>query len=95
VQWVASGQGVAALPSWALTGLQAQVAILPLGRSGLWTDLYALRRDRDQAAAHVDDFIGTVRRTSFSSLPGIVAVPAPPGSPRRAVRTRRRAPTRR
>jgi len=86
VQWVASGQGVAALPSWALTGVQAQVAILPLGRTGLWTDLHALRRERDQSAAHLDDFIGTVRRESFTSLPGIVAVP-PPAVPLRRART--------
>jgi len=95
VQWVASGQGVAALPSWALTGIQAQVAIRPLGKAGLWTDLYALRRERDRDAIHLDDFIGTVRGESFKALPGIVAVPTPEVAAARNSPSRRRRSARR
>lgn len=75
VQWVASGHGVAALPSWALPSQPEQVALRPLGRSGLWTDLHALRRARDAGADHLDAFVAAVRRESFRALPGIEPVP--------------------
>lgn len=90
IQWVASGQGVAALPSWALTGIQAQMALLPLGRSGLWTDLYALRRTSDQGAAHLDAFVAAVRRESFRALQGILPVPGPARAGREPGTTRSR-----
>ena len=75
IQYVASGQGVAALPSWALTGSQVQIALRPLGRAGLWTDLYALRRAGDQGAAHLDAFVAQVRRESLRDRSGIRPVP--------------------
>jgi LysR family transcriptional regulator for metE and metH len=76
IQWVASGQGVAALPSWALTGQQSQLVVRPLGRNGLTTDLHALRRESERGAAHLDAFVTAMRHESFRSLSGISPVPA-------------------
>ena len=75
IQWVASGQGVAALPSWALPERQPQLVVRPLGKQGLWTDLYALRRTADAAAPRLDAFVTTVRQQSFKALAGITPVP--------------------
>jgi LysR family transcriptional regulator for metE and metH len=91
IQWVASGQGLAALPSWALPNDPDQIALRPLGRSGLWADLHALRRARDAGAAHLDAFVAVVRRESFRALPGILPVPGRPrGSGARAAPAERR-----
>lgn len=76
IQWIASGQGIAALPSWALTGKNPHVELRPLGRAGLWTNLYALRRASDHDAQHLDAFVSVVRRESFRALPGILPVPS-------------------
>jgi LysR family transcriptional regulator for metE and metH len=73
IQWVASDQGMAALPSWALTGATKQVSSRPLGRKGLWSDLYALRRSADATAAHLDDFVAVVRQHTARHLEGIQA----------------------
>ena len=48
----------------------------PLGRAGLWTNLYALRRASDHNAQHLDAFVSVVRRESFRALPGILPVPS-------------------
>lgn len=71
VQWVASGLGVAALPGWALPSDHPQVVSRPLGRGGLWADLYALRRREDAGAAHLDRFLAIARRECFANLAGI------------------------
>ena len=75
IQWVASGQGVAALPSWALAGIHQQVVVRPLSRKGLWTDLYALRRSSDEGMAHIDAFVTVMRQQSFKALTDIIPVP--------------------
>jgi len=60
IQWVALGQGVAALPSWAVPDTAAVVCI-PLGETGLWGELHALRRKSDRNLAHLDAFMGVAR----------------------------------
>jgi LysR family transcriptional regulator for metE and metH len=75
LQWVASGVGLAVLPSWALARDGRQVVALPLGRRGLAADLFALRRAVDHGAPHLDAFIATARRASLATLPGVQAVP--------------------
>ena len=81
IQWVApAAGGVAALPSWALTGVRAQIAWRPLGKKGLWADLYALRRAADHGAAHLDAFVTVVRQQSFRALEGIKPIPTPRSS---------------
>ncbi len=92
IQWVASGQGVGALPSWALARSQAQVTLCPLGRHGLWADLHALRRSSDRDSAALDAFVAVVRRESFRALDGISPVPGGSGTDRRPARVRRRRP---
>ena len=73
VQLVASGRGVACLPSWALhtytdAGL---ITTRPLGEDGVWPTLYAAVRE-DQADAHyLQDFIRIATESCFSTLPGI------------------------
>lgn len=71
LQWVASGQGIAALPRWTLVPSRHDLSLLPLGRSGLWADLYALRRESDADHAVIDEFIALSRKHSFANLSGI------------------------
>jgi len=73
VQLVASQRGVAALPSWALreymdSGL---LAARPLGKAGVWSDLYAAVRSDDRQAPYMNAFLSSVRETSFNTLSGI------------------------
>lgn len=74
MQWVASGLGVAALPSWAV-GAQSGIATCRLGRHGLHADLRALRRDSDRGRGHLDAFVAIARRECFRTLSGIAPVP--------------------
>jgi LysR family transcriptional regulator for metE and metH len=73
LQLVASRRGLAALPAWAVAPYleRGYVAARPIGRHGLWAELYAAVRAADAARAHVADFIETVTRESFARLPGI------------------------
>lgn len=75
MQLVASGRGVAALPSWVLTEYLARdyVAARPLGERPFWCTLYAAIRSADAELAYLDDFITTARETSFRVLQGIRA----------------------
>lgn len=74
IQLVASGRGVATLPSWALrehmdsAGLHA----LALGRDGVWSTLYAAVRREDRDKAYVDGFIRLARELTAESLRDIV-----------------------
>lgn len=82
VQWVSSGLGLAALPSWAIGAGHRQVAIRPLGKAGIHADLHVLRRASDRGLAHVDAFVTIVRRESFRSLERIAVIPpAAPNHP--------------
>jgi LysR family transcriptional regulator for metE and metH len=78
VQVVASGHGIAALPRWAVSAAAERgiVTTRPLGRGGLWSDLFALRRAEEVSVAYLDAFVATARRQSLATLAGVTAVPA-------------------
>ena len=75
LQLVASRRGLAALPAWAVAQYleRGYVVARPIGKHGLWAELYAAVRETDAARAFVADFIDTVKRDSFARLPGIRA----------------------
>ena len=70
VELVKSGRGLAVLPSWVLAPAleQRQIAAPPLGRTGVWSKLYAATRTSDQGLAYLDAFMETVRRTALRTL---------------------------
>ncbi|MWJ28692.1 LysR family transcriptional regulator [Halomonas sp. ZH2S] len=73
MQLVASGRGVCALPSWALTEYLERnyVSAVGLGREGVWGTLYAALREENRKAPWMEDFLRTARETSFAVLEGI------------------------
>ena len=73
LQLVASGRGVAALPSWALTDAvhSKQVRARSLGANGLWATLYGACRAADAELAYVEAFFSTARETCFATLDGV------------------------
>ncbi len=75
VQLVASGRGVAALPSWALDEYRnlPGVRIIPLG-SGIWRTLQAGVRIEDADTPYVQAFLEQASKTCFETLPGIRTV---------------------
>ena len=73
VQLVASGRGVACLPSWALqpyldSGL---ISTRPLGEDGLWPTLYAAIRREQLDSPFMQDFFQQALDSCFRHLPGI------------------------
>ena len=76
LQLVASRRGLAALPAWAVAPYleRGYVAARPIGKQGLWAELYAAVREADATRAYVVDFIDTVKRDSFVRLPDIRAL---------------------
>lgn len=72
VQLVASGRGVAALPSWALDEYKnlPGLRICRLGH-GIWRTLQAGRRAEDSETPYMQAFVEQARRTCFDTLPGI------------------------
>lgn len=77
VQLVASGQGIAALPSFAVERevRRGIVVSLSLGKKGLACDLYAAVRAEEAGRKYMSDFFETARRVSFKSLTGLSVVP--------------------
>lgn len=73
VQLVASGRGVACLPSWALQNYSdAQlITTKPLGNSGLWPTLYAAVREEQINTPYIEDFFQQTHETCFKELVGI------------------------
>ncbi|WP_458524479.1 LysR family transcriptional regulator [Onishia taeanensis] len=73
MQLVASGRGVCALPSWALTEYLERdyVRGVALGEQGMWSTLFAAIREDSRDAPWMDDFLRTARETSFAVLEGI------------------------
>ncbi|WP_151703726.1 LysR family transcriptional regulator [Nitrincola alkalilacustris] len=73
MQLVASGRGVAALPSWALHEYLERdyIAARPLGERGLWCTLYAAMREEHTSAEFMTDFINTAKEITFRNLAGI------------------------
>lgn len=73
VQLVASGRGVACLPSWALqpyldSGL---ISTRPLGEAGVWPTLYAAIRRDQLDSPFMQDFFQQALGSCFRHLPGI------------------------
>lgn len=73
VQLVASGQGVAALPRWAVDNeiRQGTLSEARLGSRGLRCDLWAAVRAGEADWEYVAGFVDTARKVSFRSLRGI------------------------
>ncbi|WP_136254080.1 LysR family transcriptional regulator [Onishia niordana] len=73
MQLVASGRGVCALPSWALTEYLERdyVRGVALGEQGMWSTLFAAIREDSRDAPWMEDFLRTARETSFAVLEGI------------------------
>ncbi len=74
VQLVASGRGVACLPSWALqpyidSGL---ITTRSLGNNGIWPTLYAAVRQEQQDSPYIQDFFQQALDTCFRDLLGIL-----------------------
>jgi LysR family transcriptional regulator for metE and metH len=47
------------------------VVARPIGPTGLHSELYAALREDDADTAYMQDFLATVRETSFATLPGL------------------------
>lgn len=75
LQLVASGRGVAALPSWVLTEYLARnyVSARSLGEQPFWCNLFAAIRQVDEDLPYMRDFVATARSTAFRVLHGIRA----------------------
>ena len=74
LQLVASRRGLAALPGWAVHGYieRGYVVARRVGRGGLWSKLYAATAAATAELPYIKDFLATVRRVSFATLPEIV-----------------------
>ncbi len=83
LQLVASRRGVAALPGWSVHGYieRGYVAAKRIGKAGLWSNLYAATLEAQARLAYMRDFLATVQRVSFASLPEIVPIPEKRAAP--------------
>ena len=81
LQLVASRRGIAALPNWSVQSYLERDYVLakPIGRNGLWGELYAATTESMAELVYMQDFLTTVRSTSFKSLRGVV-LPGPPSN---------------
>ena len=73
LQLVASQRGIAALPQWAVQGYLNSKYVVDkrLGKKGLRGELYAVSGTAITKAAYMQDFLQTLRKVSFSRLPGL------------------------
>jgi LysR family transcriptional regulator for metE and metH len=73
LQLVASRRGIAALPGWGVKSYVDHDYVIAkrIGAKGLYSDLYAIVNRADATRPYVGDFIGIVRQTCASQLPGI------------------------
>jgi LysR family transcriptional regulator for metE and metH len=74
LQLVASRRGVAALAGWAVHSYieRGYVAARRIGKDGLWSKLYAATTAATAQLPYLKDFLATVRRVSFATLPEIL-----------------------
>lgn len=74
LQLVASRRGIAALPQWSVQSYLERdyVRAKPIGQKGLWSELYAATTESVAKLTYLQDFLATVRSTSFRNLRGIV-----------------------
>ncbi len=76
LQLVASGRGIAALPSWTVGNYieRGYVVSRPIGKSGLYCALYAATTDNHAEAAYIKEFIALTRAQSLTELAGVSAL---------------------
>jgi LysR family transcriptional regulator for metE and metH len=74
LQLVASRRGIAALPNWSVQSYLEREYVLakPIGRKGLWSELYAATTETLAESAYMLDFLDTVRTSSFRNLRGLL-----------------------
>jgi LysR family transcriptional regulator for metE and metH len=68
LQLVASGRGIAALPIWSVTSYlqRGYVIAKPIGRDGLYCELYGATPESLAGQAYIRDFVDKVRATKLS-----------------------------
>ncbi len=76
IQLVASKQGVAALPYWAVKPYleRGYVVARKITQHGLYSNLYSAIRETDLNKAYIDDFHHTVKSESFATLPDLLVL---------------------
>ena len=76
LQLVASGRGIAALPSWTVGNYieRGYVVSRPIGSSGLHCELYAATTHAGAEAAYIREFIALTRAQSLTDLAGVSAL---------------------
>lgn len=73
IQLVASRRGIAALPSWGIQSyLEHEYVIAkPIGKKGLWSELYAIGKEDVMTRAYTQDLVRIIRSTCAENLRGI------------------------
>jgi LysR family transcriptional regulator for metE and metH len=76
LQLVASGRGIAALPSWTVGNYieRGYVVSRPIGPDGLRCELYAATTTAGASAAYIKEFIILTRTQSLTELAGVSAL---------------------
>jgi len=76
LQLVASGRGIAALPSWTVGHYieRGYVVSRPIGHGGLRCELYAATSRTAADAAYIREFIALTRTLSLTNLSGVSAL---------------------
>ena len=76
LQLVASGRGIAALPSWTVGHYleRGYVASRPITENGLRCELYAATSTASAEAAYIREFIALTRTQSLTELAGVSAL---------------------
>ncbi len=76
LQLVASGRGIAALPSWTVGNYiqRGYVVSRPIGPSGLRCELYAATSTATAEAAYIREFVSLTRSLSLTELAGVSAL---------------------
>jgi LysR family transcriptional regulator, regulator for metE and metH len=76
LQLVASGRGIAALPSWTVGNYieRGYVVSRPIGPGGLRCELYAATTRAGSEAAYIKEFIALTRTQSLTELAGVSAL---------------------
>src|ERR1700731_1652406 len=76
LQLVASGRGIAALPSWTVGNYIERGYVLsrPIGQGGLRCSLYAATSSAGAGAAYIREFIALTRTQSLTELAGVSAL---------------------
>jgi LysR family transcriptional regulator, regulator for metE and metH len=76
LQLVASGRGIAALPSWTVGNYieRGYVVSRPIGPSGLRCELFAATTHTGAEAAYIREFIALTRAQSLTELSGVSAL---------------------